>query len=74
MSCEDNEIISDCDPHETVSGLVDAAYEIVTQRRELKRQLREALLRNNNQEALRLSRVLCGLENETSDRTDQGVH
>jgi hypothetical protein len=57
-----------------VGGLVDAALEIVAQRRETKQHLRAALLRRDDEEALRLARVLLGVKNEVSDRTDSGLN
>ena len=62
------------EPDGAVGGLVDAALEIVARRRETKRALRDALVRRDDEEALRLARVLVGLENEISDRTGKGLN
>lgn len=61
-------------PEREASGLVDAALVIVARRRETKRALRDALLRGDDREALRLSRVLVGLEDEISDRTNSRLN
>ena len=53
-----------------ISGLVDAALEIANGRRETLRRLREALEAEDNTEALKLARKLCGLDDEESYRTD----
>ena len=46
------------------SGLLEAALEISKRRADVMRQMREALLRGDEAEALVYARVLCGLEPE----------
>ncbi len=53
----------------SVSGIVDAILEIGRQRNALLVQLRTALELGQEREALSLSRRLCGLHYEQSDRT-----
>lgn len=64
----------DSDEHDAMGGLVDAALEIANGRRETLRQLREALKAEDNTEALRLARRLCGLDEEESHRTDSRLN
>jgi hypothetical protein len=56
-------------------GLLDAALEIASKRRETLDHLRAALESRDDAEALRFARQLCGLENEeTSNRVDPGFN
>jgi hypothetical protein len=53
-----------------IPGAVDAILEVGRQRKAALEQLRAALQSGNDPEALKLARQLCGLQNETSDRTN----
>ncbi len=60
---------------EPLGGLIDAALEIATRRRETLVRLREALKAGDNANALRLAEALCGLDDEPkSHRTRKGVN
>ena len=48
------------------TGLLDAALEIATERRATLAQMRKALERGDDAEALRHARTLCGLADEPS--------
>lgn len=50
------------------SGIVEVALKISARRREILRQMREALTRNDDQTALRFARQLCDLEDESVGR------
>lgn len=54
-------------------GLVNAALEIAERRANTLRQLKEALLSNDNELALSLARKVCGL-NEKNNRADKGLY
>lgn len=56
------------------SGLVRAALEISARRRDTLARLKQALESEDDGEAIRLARIYTGLDDETSDRTDSGVH
>jgi hypothetical protein len=52
-------------------GLLEAAIEIAAKRRELLARMRAALEQGNDVEALKLARVLCGIDRtEASNSTD----
>lgn len=58
-----------------LKGLLDAALEIGRKRNAVLQRMRSALERNDNVEALRLGKELCGLEDKkTSNRTDPGIN
>lgn len=59
--------ISDCQPD--FSGVVDRAIEISRRRADTLRQLREALLSNDDAAALSLARKVCGLDEKVSPIT-----
>ena len=59
MICEQN-----------ITGAVDAILEVGRRRKAVLEELRCALQSGNDREALNLARQLCGLQNETSDRTN----
>jgi hypothetical protein len=60
---------------DTTRGLLDIALEISTRRRDTLARLRAALLRDDINEVVLYARELCGLDDdETGNRTDQGVH
>jgi hypothetical protein len=46
------------------TGILDAALEIATKRREIIARMRAAFEHSDTDEALRLAQVLCGLKNE----------
>jgi hypothetical protein len=59
----------------TLDGLIEAALEISTKRREILALLRVALEQGNKEEALRLAGKLCGIEHEETDnRAATGIH
>jgi uncharacterized protein YpiB (UPF0302 family) len=47
-----------------LGGLVDAALDIAKKRKDVLRDLRAALQTHDTEEALKLARQLCGLEDE----------
>jgi hypothetical protein len=52
-------------------GIIDAALEIASRRRDTVSRLREALIRGDEQKALEIARELCGVGNEQKrDRID----
>ena len=57
---------------EADQGLVDAALEIAERRANTLRQLKTALLSNDDAKALSLARKLCGI-NEKSHRTFKSI-
>lgn len=58
-----------------IANLVDAVVEVGRQRAALLRSLKAALQCGNNEEALRLSRELCGLSNdEESNRANPSIN
>jgi hypothetical protein len=60
---------------ESLSGLVDAALEIASRRRDTLARLREALKVGDEPNALKLAAELCGLDDEQqSHRTDKSVN
>ncbi len=68
---------SRCDPAScapSLSGAVDAILEIGSQRHVLLTQLRAALESNRKNEALSLSRRLCGLDYEKGNRTHSRIN
>jgi len=58
----------------SVAGIVDAILAIGSQRKALLAHLRVALESGQEREALILSRRLCGLDYEQSDRTHSGIN
>lgn len=56
-----------------VSGLLDVALEISAWECDLMRRIRAALEAGDNEEALRLTRQLVGLDNELSAGDRQGA-
>jgi len=57
------------------AGLVEAAMEVGRKRHDILWRMRAAFKRNDEGEALRLGRELCGLENEeASAGADSGIN
>ena len=52
------------------SGVIDAILQVGEQRKGVLAQLRSALQSGNDSGALKLARVLCGMGNEESHRTN----
>jgi hypothetical protein len=62
-------------PDADASGLLRAALEISARRRETLARLKEALEAGDDAGALRLARILTGLDDdEACDRTDSRLH
>jgi hypothetical protein len=58
-----------------VAGVFEAALEVGRRRRDLLEQMRKALENHNDQEALRLAKQLCGLEDEQKrNPTSAGIN
>ncbi len=58
-------------------GLIDAALEISARRRHTLGQLKDALERNNVEEAIQFAKQLCGIQNsnaQTCNRTDTSIN
>jgi hypothetical protein len=59
----------------TLSGVLNAALEIASKRRETLARLRAALEKGDDTEALRVARALCGVrDGEESHRVDPCVN
>lgn len=55
-------------------GTIDAALEIAQRRADTLRELREALVSNDETKALSLARKVCGLDDKASCGVNKGKH